>query len=208
MKKVVDNFNSNILKQIKKEVDKIQKGFVFLKTIKKINYKENSIIFESALQFLCDPTKTVDAIINSELDIIFKEGKFIYKDSKEKVENLFGRDIFLKNNILSLANPNIIINIDSIKSIAGNIPTFEKFLDFINRYSIIINNYKIIEEQYNWIDDYVYALKHASLNSNTFMDKVDKVELKKMINKHNKDYTKFVKEFNTFGLPYKLLINL
>jgi len=209
MKKVIDSFSSNISKQIDKEIKRIQKEFSFIKKFKAIKHRDNSIIFESALKFLCDPSKTITVSIASDKDeAIFKEGKLIWKESKEEITNLFGKDIYLKNNILSLSNPNVVIDMKLLKSIAIDQQSFDKFMDFIKRYSIIINTYNKINEQYNVVSIHINNLRRKNLNVATFIDTIDKVELQKMIKNHNKEYTKFVNEFNIFGTPYKLLINL
>lgn len=209
MKKVIDSFSSNILGQIKQEIKRVQKEFAFARKIKAIKYKENSIIFEAALKFILDPSKTLQISIASDRDdIIFKEGNLIWKESKEEVTNLFNKDIFLKNNILSLSNPNVVIDMKLLKGIAVDQQVFDVFMDFMNKYSIILNRYNKLQEQLGFLDDYIFKLKKNALGGSTFIDKIDKNELKIMISDHNKEYTKFVKDFNIFGTPYKLLINL
>jgi len=209
MKKIIDSFSSNILKQIQREIKRVQKEFAFTKKIQSIKYKENTIIFESALKFILDPNQTLQISIASDKDdIIFKQGKLVWKESNDEITNLFNKDIFLKNNILSLSNPNVVIDMKLLRGIAMDQQVFDIFMDFINKYSIILNRYNKIEEQLEFLSDHIYRLKHNNLGAGTFIDKINKTELKGMISDHNKEYTKFIKDFNIFGTPYKLLINL
>ena len=146
MKKVIDNFSNGIVKQIQAEIKRVQKEFAFAKKIKDIKYEENSIIFEAALKFILDPAKTIQISIASDVDdVIFDNGKLIWKQDKNEITNLFNKDIYLKNTILSLSNPNVVIDMKLLKSIAIDQQIFDIFMDFITKYSIIINRYNIIE---------------------------------------------------------------
>jgi hypothetical protein len=209
MKKAINIFQNNIEKQIQKELTKTKKKYNFINKINKIDFEENSFIFESILYFLCDPSKTLRISIAAENNNIqFKKGKIIFEETKKEVKDLFNKKLYLKNNKLSLNSYNVIIDMNLLKDISFNKNVFDIYLDFLYTYSDILNQYNKIEEYIEVIKDYFFNLNNLNLTFSSSIDTIDNKNLKQLIKEHNKKYFKFVKKFNIFGMPYKLLIKI
>ena len=144
--------------------------------------------------------------------LVIHKGKFELESSKHIVTNLFDEDVFLKKNFLSIGNKNgcFIIDLNILRSISIDKPSFNKFLKLLNEYSIIINNYRKLIDTKDLIFGYCFLLKNGTYDKDKekMVEQIDIKEFKKRINKHNKNYEKLLKKFKEFGFPYKLISEL
>jgi len=195
-----------------KELERLYKKYDFLTKLKEINC-DYSKIFEDFLGINCFNDKEILISKHSTGErLVIHKGKFELESSKHIVTNLFDEDVFLKKNFLSIGNKNgcFIIDLNILRSISINKPSFNKFLKLLSEYSIIINNYRKLIDTRDLIFGYCFLLKNGTYDKDKekMVEQIDIKEFKKRINKHNKNYEKFLKKFKEFGFPYKLISEL
>lgn len=207
MTKIIDNLTGDIKKQVDAEYKRVHKKFNFIKNLITIDYSNNDKLFRNTFACICDKTKEVNVTVTSQsVDMIFKDGKFLVDN--QEVDQLFGKAVYIKNNILTFAGWDVVIDLSKLKDIAFDKLTFNKCVKFMEQYSDLLGMLSETSEEVDKVRHYLQSLKRLQLNNDTDIDSVDIDKLKKAILKYNKEYEKFVTKFNDFASPYNIMISL